>query len=37
MVPSTIWDNRYAFHSATFDYDHLGDRFGHRAVGIGAH
>ena len=23
------------FHSATFDYDHLGERFGNRAVGIG--
>ncbi|KAK8035113.1 taurine dioxygenase family protein [Apiospora rasikravindrae] len=29
-----IWDNRSVFHSATFDYDNLGDRFGHRAVGI---
>ncbi|KAF2481748.1 alpha-ketoglutarate-dependent sulfonate dioxygenase [Neohortaea acidophila] len=28
-----IWDNRSAFHSATFDYQ--GERFGHRAVGIG--
>jgi hypothetical protein len=23
------------FHSATFDYEGLGERFGHRAVGIG--
>lgn len=30
-----IWDNRSAFHTATFDYDQLGERFGHRAVGIG--
>ncbi len=30
-----IWDNRSAFHTATFDYEGLGDRFGHRAVGIG--
>lgn len=28
-----IWDNRSAFHSATFDY--AGERFGNRAVGIG--
>ncbi|KAK6436774.1 hypothetical protein LTR95_007038 [Oleoguttula sp. CCFEE 5521] len=30
-----VWDNRSAFHSATFDYSSLGERFGHRAVGIG--
>ncbi|GAB1213108.1 hypothetical protein ATERTT37_002257 [Aspergillus terreus] len=30
-----IWDNRCAFHTATFDYEGLGERFGHRAVGIG--
>lgn len=30
-----IWDNRSTFHSATFDYEGLGERFGHRAVGIG--
>lgn len=30
-----IWDNRSVFHSATFDYEGLGDRFGNRAVGIG--
>ncbi|KAF2091062.1 taurine catabolism dioxygenase [Saccharata proteae CBS 121410] len=30
-----IWDNRCVFHSATFDYDNLGERFGNRAVGIG--
>ncbi|ORY70512.1 taurine dioxygenase family protein [Pseudomassariella vexata] len=30
-----IWDNRSAFHTATFDYEGLGERFGNRAVGIG--
>ncbi|KAF2702763.1 taurine catabolism dioxygenase [Pleomassaria siparia CBS 279.74] len=30
-----IWDNRSAFHTATFDYDGLGERTGNRAVGIG--
>lgn len=30
-----IWDNRSAFHSATFDYEGLGDRAGNRVVGIG--
>lgn len=30
-----IWDNRSVFHTATYDYDGLGDRFGNRAVGIG--
>ncbi|KAH8711933.1 taurine dioxygenase family protein [Phaeosphaeriaceae sp. PMI808] len=30
-----IWDNRSAFHSATFDYEGLGERTGNRAVGIG--
>ncbi|KAI0154602.1 taurine dioxygenase family protein [Xylariaceae sp. FL1272] len=29
-----IWDNRCTFHTATHDYDGLGDRTGHRAVGI---
>lgn len=32
---TAIWDNRSAFHTATFDYEGLGERFGHRAVGIG--
>ncbi|WDK17096.1 TfdA family Taurine catabolism dioxygenase TauD [Colletotrichum graminicola] len=30
-----IWDNRSTFHTATFDYDEQGERFGNRAVGIG--
>ncbi|KAF2120924.1 hypothetical protein BDV96DRAFT_683328 [Lophiotrema nucula] len=30
-----IWDNRSVFHSATFDYEGYGDRFGNRAVGLG--
>ncbi|KAI1758709.1 taurine catabolism dioxygenase [Hypoxylon sp. FL1150] len=30
-----IWDNRSVFHTATFDYDGLGERFGNRAFGIG--
>ncbi|TDZ33223.1 putative alpha-ketoglutarate-dependent sulfonate dioxygenase [Colletotrichum spinosum] len=30
-----IWDNRSTFHTATFDYDDQGDRFGNRAVGLG--
>jgi hypothetical protein len=30
-----IWDNRSVFHSATFDYEGLGERAGNRAVGIG--
>ncbi|KAF2174827.1 taurine catabolism dioxygenase [Zopfia rhizophila CBS 207.26] len=30
-----IWDNRSTFHCATWDYDHLGRRFGNRAVGVG--
>ncbi|KAH6629038.1 hypothetical protein C7974DRAFT_375929 [Boeremia exigua] len=30
-----IWDNRSAFHTATNDYEGLGERFGNRAVGIG--
>ncbi|KAI1642317.1 taurine catabolism dioxygenase [Daldinia loculata] len=29
-----IWDNRSTFHTATHDYDRLGERDGHRAVGI---
>jgi len=30
-----IWDNRSVFHTATFDYDGQGPRFGNRAVGLG--
>ncbi|KAK8019005.1 taurine dioxygenase family protein [Apiospora arundinis] len=29
-----IWDNRSTFHTPTYDYDNLGPRAGHRAVGI---
>jgi hypothetical protein len=32
---TAIWDNRSVFHTATFDYEGLGERFGHRVVGIG--
>ena len=32
---TAIWDNRCVFHTATFDYEGHGERFGHRAVGIG--
>lgn len=35
MSREAIWDNRSAFHTATFDYDGLGERFGNRVVGIG--
>ncbi|EAA33608.2 taurine dioxygenase [Neurospora crassa OR74A] len=30
-----IWDNRSVFHTATFDYDGYGERFGNRTVGLG--
>ncbi|KAF4122339.1 Taurine catabolism dioxygenase TauD, TfdA family [Geosmithia morbida] len=30
-----IWDNRSTFHTATYDYYSLGDRFGVRVVGVG--
>jgi alpha-ketoglutarate-dependent taurine dioxygenase len=30
-----IWDNRSTFHTATYDFQGLGDRAGSRAVGIG--
>jgi len=30
-----IWDNRSVFHTATYDYEGLGERFGNRAVGLG--
>jgi hypothetical protein len=35
MPRIAIWDNRSVFHTATFDYDLEGDRFGNRAVGLG--
>lgn len=34
-MPIATWDNRSVFHSATNDYDALGDRVGDRVVGIG--
>ncbi|KAL8731119.1 MAG: hypothetical protein Q9166_003648 [cf. Caloplaca sp. 2 TL-2023] len=30
-----IWDNRCVYHAATPDYEGLGERLGHRAVGLG--
>ncbi|KAF7593208.1 hypothetical protein BBP40_011838 [Aspergillus hancockii] len=30
-----IWDNRSVYHAATFDYNDLGPRTGHRVVGLG--
>ncbi|RYP05097.1 hypothetical protein DL765_009942 [Monosporascus sp. GIB2] len=30
-----IWDNRSTFHTATYDIEGQGERFGNRAVGIG--
>ena len=30
-----IWDNRSVYHTATSDYEGLGERLGHRAVSIG--
>lgn len=33
--PIAIWDNRSVYHAATWDYDDLGPRTGHRAVGLG--
>lgn len=30
-----IWDHRSVYHAATWDYDGLGPRTGHRAVGLG--
>ena len=35
LTIQAIWDNRSVFHAATFDYEGLGERFGHRVVGIG--
>jgi hypothetical protein len=35
LIKIAIWDNRSVFHTATFDYDDQGDRFGNRAVGLG--
>ncbi|CAI7675078.1 unnamed protein product [Penicillium manginii] len=30
-----IWDNRSVYHAATWDYEEIGPRRGHRAVGLG--
>ncbi|KAJ5243177.1 Taurine catabolism dioxygenase TauD/TfdA [Penicillium citrinum] len=30
-----IWDNRSVYHAATWDYEDIGPRRGHRAVGLG--
>ncbi|RYP11633.1 hypothetical protein DL767_011110 [Monosporascus sp. MG133] len=30
-----IWDNRSTFHTATYDIEGQGERFGNRAVGVG--
>ncbi|KAJ5599320.1 Taurine catabolism dioxygenase TauD/TfdA [Penicillium hetheringtonii] len=30
-----IWDNRLVYHAATWDYEDIGPRRGHRAVGLG--
>ncbi|KAL5366640.1 hypothetical protein BJX96DRAFT_180913 [Aspergillus floccosus] len=30
-----IWDNRSTYHAATWDYEEIGPRAGHRAVGLG--
>jgi hypothetical protein len=36
LIPElAIWDNRSVFHTATYDFDDQGDRFGNRAVGLG--
>lgn len=35
LTTTAIWDNRSVFHTATFDYDGIGERSGNRAVGIG--
>lgn len=35
LTTAAIWDNRSVFHTATFDYNGIGERSGNRAVGIG--
>lgn len=30
-----IWDNRSAFHTATYDHQEYGERFGIRTVSVG--
>lgn len=34
-LDAAIWDNRSVYHAATWDYEGLGPRTGHRAVGLG--
>ena len=34
-LKTAIWDNRAAYHTATFDFEVLGPRSGHRVVGLG--
>lgn len=29
------WDNRSVYHAATWDYEEIGPRTGHRVVGLG--
>lgn len=35
MNDVAIWDNRSTFHTATYDIEGLGERYGVRAVSIG--
>lgn len=32
---AAIWDNRSVYHAATWDYENIGPRTGHRVVGLG--
>jgi hypothetical protein len=35
LIRLAIWDNRSVYHAATWDYEEIGPRRGHRAVGLG--